>query len=123
LCDFPDGAFDYVILSRTLQAVARPDLLLGEMARVGRKVLISFINLGHWQARWQLLVGGRMPVTATLPHQWYDTHNLHFLSVEDFTVFCREKKIKVLASYHLAGEYRIHLFRNLLANFSLFLIT
>jgi methionine biosynthesis protein MetW len=123
LSEYPDKSFDYVILNDSLPEVRHPDTILAEALRVGRQVLVGFPNFCNLRARFQVGILGRVPVIKSLPHQWYDTHNLHFLSTEDFAVFCRDKKIKVLASYHLAGERRIRLFRNLLANFSLFLIT
>ncbi|MCX5641746.1 MAG: methionine biosynthesis protein MetW [Candidatus Omnitrophica bacterium] len=123
LSEYPDKSFDYVILNDSLPEVRHPETILSEALRVGKQVLVGFPNFCNLKARFQFGILGRAPVTGSLPHQWYDTHNLHFLSVEDFTVFCRDKRIKVLASYHLAGERRIHIFRNLLANFSLFLIT
>ena len=123
LSEYPDKSFDYVILNDSLPEVRHPITILSEALRVGRQVLVGFPNFCNLRARFQFGILGRAPVTGSLSHQWYDTHNLHFLSIEDFAVFCRDKKIKVLASYHLAGKHRIHLFPNLLANFSLFLIT
>ena len=123
LSEYPDKSFDYVILNDSLPEIRHPVTILAEALRVGRQVLVGFPNFCNLRARFQFGILGRAPVTGSLPHQWYDTHNLHFLSIEDFAVFCRDKNIKVLARYHLAGEHRIHLFPNLLANFSLFLIT
>ena len=123
LSEYPDKSFDYVILNDSLPEIRHPATILAEALRVGQQVLVGFPNFCNLRARFQVGILGRVPVTRSLPHQWYDTHNLHFLSTEDFAVFCRDKKIKVLASYHLAGERRIRVFRNLLANFSLFLIT
>ncbi|MFH2067891.1 MAG: methionine biosynthesis protein MetW [Candidatus Omnitrophota bacterium] len=122
LSEYPDKSFDYVILNDSLPEVRHPETILAEALRVGRQVLVGFPNFCNSRARFQFGILGRAPVTRSLPHQWYNTPNLHFLSIKDFAVFCREKKIKVLASYHLAGERRIRLFPNLLANFSLFLI-
>jgi len=105
LRDFPDGAFEYVVLSRTLQAVARPDRLLAEMSRVGRRLLISYINLGHWRARWQLLTGGRMPVTPDLPYQWYDTPNIHLGTILDFRHLCRAQGLAIIRELPMAGSH------------------
>jgi len=107
LVDFPDQSFDVVVLSQTLQAVARPDRLLEEMARVGRRVLISFINIGHWHARWQLLSRGRMPVTPTLPHQWYDTPNTHLGTLLDFRALCAAKGLRIIREVPLGQRSRL----------------
>jgi methionine biosynthesis protein MetW len=107
LQDFPDDAFDYVVLSQTLQAVVRPDHLLGEMARVGRKVLISFINIGYWHARWQIAACGHMPVTATLPHQWHDTPNIHLGTIRDFRTLCRAQGRKICREVPLGVRARL----------------
>jgi methionine biosynthesis protein MetW len=96
LSDFRDHAFDYVIMTETLQAVLRPDKLLLEMLRVGRQGIVTFSNFGHWQARWQLALGGRMPVLPALPHQWYDTPNIHLCTVADFEGLCRKLGIEIL---------------------------
>ena len=122
LSEYPDKSFDYVILNDSLPEVRHPDTILAEALRVGRQVLVGFPNFCNLNARFQVGVLGKVPVTRSLPQQWYNTSNLHFLSIKDFAAFCRDKKIKVLAKYHLAGERRIRLFPNLLANFSLFLI-
>jgi methionine biosynthesis protein MetW len=74
---YPDGAFDYVVLSRTLQAVERPREVLRQMLRIGTRAIVSFPNFGHWRLRWQLMTTGRMPVTATWDRQWYETPNIH----------------------------------------------
>ena len=122
LSEYPDKSFDYVILNDSLPEVRHPDTILTEALRVGRQVLVGFPNFCNLNARFQVGVLGKVPVTRSLPHQWYDTPNLHFLSIKDFAAFCRDKKIKVLAKYHLAGERRIRIFPNFLAGFSLFLI-
>lgn len=81
---YPDDAFDYVILSQTLQAVRRPKEVLENMLRIGRRAIVSFPNFAHWQIRWELAMGGRMPVTDLLPCSWYETPNIHFCSIRDF---------------------------------------
>jgi methionine biosynthesis protein MetW len=92
LLDYPDDAFDYVILSQTLQATRKPRVVLEHMLRIGRHAVVSFPNFGHWKIRLELLFGGRMPVTDNLPDSWYDTPNIHFCTIKDFRQLC-----------HLAG--------------------
>jgi methionine biosynthesis protein MetW len=84
LADYPDNAFDYVILSQTLQATRRPRWVLEQMLRIGKHVIVSFPNFGHWRIRFQLLRRGRMPITDRLNDTWYDTQNIHFCTIRDF---------------------------------------
>ncbi len=88
LVDYPDDAFDYVILSQTLQATRQPRAVLEHMLRIGRRAIVSFPNFGHWRMRLQLLFGGRMPHTNNLPYSWYDTPNIHFCTIKDFRDLC-----------------------------------
>jgi len=88
LAHYPDGAFDYVVLSRTLQAVARPREVLRQMLRIGTRAVVSFPNFGHWQVRLQLLLRGRMPVTETWDNDWYETPNIHPCTIRDFFALC-----------------------------------
>jgi methionine biosynthesis protein MetW len=90
LVDYPDDAFDYVILSQTLQATRRPRFVLEQMLRVGRRAIVSFPNFGHWRARGHLVFKGRMPVTENLPDNWYDTPNIHFCTIRDFIGLVQE---------------------------------
>ncbi len=92
---YPSGAFDYVILSQTLQATHEPKTVLSNMLRIGRHAIVSFPNFGHWRVRAHLLLRGRMPVTDTLAYAWYDTPNIHFCTVRDFLVLCRELGIRI----------------------------
>jgi methionine biosynthesis protein MetW len=96
LAQFKDKSFDYIILSQTLQSVQRPDLLLKEMVRVGRKVIISVINMGYYQLRFQLLFRGRMPETKTLPFHWYDTPNTHLSTIKDFQLLCSLLEVDII---------------------------
>lgn len=91
LANYPDKAFDYTILSQTLQTATRPDLMLEELLRVGRRAFVSFPNFAHWRTRTALLFGGRMPVTRALPVSWYATDNIHHVTVEDFRDLAKEK--------------------------------
>src|ERR1700736_2019359 len=88
LVDYPDDGFDYVILSQTLQATRRPRDVTVELLRIGRKAIVSFPNFGHWRTRAYLTLRGRMPVTTTLPHAWYETPNIHFCPIRDFVALC-----------------------------------
>jgi len=88
LADYPDDAFDYVILTQTLQATRHPRAVLEHMLRIGRRAIVSFPNFGHWRIRLQLLFGGRMPRTDNLPDTWYDTPNIHFCTIKDFRDLC-----------------------------------
>jgi methionine biosynthesis protein MetW len=91
LAQYPDDAFDYVILSRTLQAVERPREVLRQMLRIGTRALVSFPNFGHWQVRSRLAFTGRMPMTATWSRPWYETPNIHPCTVLDFRALCQEE--------------------------------
>ena len=90
LVDYPDDAFDFVILSQTLQATPRPRHVVEQMLRIGGKAIVSFPNFGHWRVRSLLGFTGRMPVTRNLPYSWYDTPNIHFCTIRDFVSLCRE---------------------------------
>jgi methionine biosynthesis protein MetW len=90
LGDYPDDAFDYVILSQTIQATRAPRRVLEQMLRVGRRAIVSFPNFGHWRIRAELAFRGRMPVTDNLPEAWYDTPNIHFCTIRDFVRLCDE---------------------------------
>ncbi|HEY1879341.1 MAG TPA: methionine biosynthesis protein MetW [Caulobacteraceae bacterium] len=100
---FPAGAFDYVILSQTLQAVARPRHVLSELMRIGERAIISLPNFGHWRVRLDLLAGGRMPVTKALPEPWWATANIHLCTLADFTDFCDELGLAIDVCAAFAG--------------------
>lgn len=90
LADYPDDAFDYVILSQTIQATRQPRVVLEHLLRIGRRAIVSFPNFGHWRVRVDLALKGRMPVTDNLPYSWYDTPNIHFCTIRDFVELCRD---------------------------------
>jgi methionine biosynthesis protein MetW len=90
LGDYPDDAFDYVILSQTIQATRAPKRVLENMLRIGRRAIVSFPNFGHWSIRAQIAFKGRMPVTGNLPDSWHDTPNIHFCTIRDFVGLCGE---------------------------------
>ena len=101
LANFPDSSFDYAILSQTLQATRRPRKVLEQLLRIGRRAIVSFPNFGHWRIRMQLLVHGRMPVTANLPDSWYATQNIHYCTIKDFLTLCEAIDAKVERSVAL----------------------
>jgi len=96
LAGFDEGQFDYVILSQTLQAVRHTEEILLEMLRVGREAIVTFPNFGYWPQRLQVLMEGRMPVSKSLPYQWYDTPNVHLFTIDDFEMLCRERDVRIL---------------------------
>ena len=104
LADYPDNAFDYAILSQTLQTTERPDLVIDELLRIAPRAFVSFPNFAHWRVRLALLWGGRMPVTRLLPVAWYETPNIHHVTVSDFRDLIGEKGIAVEAAWYLSGD-------------------
>ncbi|MBL1432109.1 MAG: methionine biosynthesis protein MetW [Gammaproteobacteria bacterium] len=95
LADFNNNAFDYVVMTQTLQAVSYPDKLLEEMLRVGREVIVTFPNFGHWRSRMNIALQGRMPLSDSLPHAWYNTPNIRLCTLHDFEALCAEKSILI----------------------------
>src|SRR4051812_47245133 len=90
LVNYPDDAFDYVILSQTIQATRQPRVVLENLLRIGRRAIVSFPNFGHWRIRYEIVLRGRMPLTENLPHAWYETPNIHFCTIRDFVGLCRD---------------------------------
>jgi methionine biosynthesis protein MetW len=121
LADFDSGSFDYVILSLTLQAVHRTEEIVTEMLRVGREAIVTFPNFGHWEARRQVLFG-RMPVSKTLPYQWYDTPNVHLFTIDDFERFCGNHGIRVLERLVLHDGEPVRLLPNLRGSLAVYRI-
>ena len=107
LANYPDGAFDYAILSQTLQTAERPDRMLEQLLRVGRRAFVSFPNFAYWRMRMSLLLNGRMPVTRHLPVSWYETENIHHLTIADFETLVAEKGAKVERNWFLTGDREI----------------
>ena len=101
LKEFPDHAFDFVVLSQTLQAMNNPRKVLEQMLRIGRFAIVTFPNFAHWRVRFHLGFKGRMPVSETLPFQWYETPNIHFCTIKDFNFLCKEMGIVVQRSMSL----------------------
>ncbi len=104
LAFYPDANVDYAILSQTLQTSHRPDLVLEELLRIGKLAFVSFPNFAHWRVRLSLLWGGRMPVTRLLPIAWYETPNIHHVTVDDFRALVAERGIKVERAWFLSGD-------------------
>ena len=104
LAGYPSGAFDYAILSQTLQTARAPDRVLDELLRIGRRAFVSFPNFAYWRVRMSLLWGGRMPVTRTLPEAWYATPNIHHVTIDDFRGFLRERGIVTEGAWFLNGD-------------------
>lgn len=122
LADYPDGAFDYIILSQTLQETRRPLKVLREMLRVGRRAIVAFPNFGHWSVRLAMLRNGQAPKTKLFPYEWYDSPNIHFLTVEDFQRLASKERFVVERRYFLSGARRVSLLPNLFAEVAVFLV-
>jgi methionine biosynthesis protein MetW len=101
LADYPDDAFDFAILSLTIQATLRPKAVLGELLRIGRRVIVSLPNFGHWRIRRDLLFAGRMPTTEALPEPWYESPNIHLCTIKDFVDLCDRVNARVEKSVTL----------------------
>jgi methionine biosynthesis protein MetW len=123
LFDYPDRSFDYVILNQCLQQVVHVETVLADSLRVGKKVIVGFPNFAHYSSRLQLFFRGRAPVTASLPYQWYETPNLHFLSISDFFIFCRDKGITIERSEYIGDRGRFCRLPNIFAQTGIFVIS
>jgi methionine biosynthesis protein MetW len=121
--DYSDHAFDYVILSQTLQETRNPLKVLRDMLRVGRRAIVAFPNFGHWSVRISLLLTGRAPKTQLFPYEWFDSPNIHFLTVYDFDQLARKEGFTVERCYFIAGRHRITVLPNLLAEEAVYLVT
>jgi methionine biosynthesis protein MetW len=122
LSEYGDKSFDYVILNQTLQQVKKPDFVLQEALRVGKRVIVGVPNFAHYKARASIFFQGRVPVTPSLPYQWYDTPNLHFLSLYDFRDYTKNKNITLNAAFYKSDNRRVRLLPNLLAEYGYFLL-
>ncbi|MCF7874356.1 MAG: methionine biosynthesis protein MetW [Candidatus Omnitrophica bacterium] len=122
LSGYPDNAFDYVILNQSMQEVKDVEHVVDEALRIGKKVIVGFPNFAQLKARSRLFLKGKVPITSSLPYRWYNTPNLHFLSIIDFKDFCREKNIKILKKFYLSKNKVIKILPNLLALNAIFLI-
>lgn len=124
LAFYPDATFDYAILSQTLQTTRRPDIVLDELLRIGRKAFVSFPNFAHWRVRLTLFWSGRMPVTRLLPEAWYETPNIHHATIDDFRQLLRDRGIKVENAWFLKGDkHRSPAAANFRAEHAVFLLS
>jgi methionine biosynthesis protein MetW len=121
LSEYADSSLDYVILNQTLQQVKKPDFVLKEALRVGKRVIVGFPNFVYISARLQILKG-RVPVTKALPYEWYDTPNLHFLAIADFKDYCKKRNIHIEDSAFIRKNGTVKLLPNLFAEIGLFLL-
>jgi methionine biosynthesis protein MetW len=123
LADYPDNGFDYAILSQTLQTTRRPDIVMDHLLRIGRQAFVSFPNFAQWRIRFAHMFGGRMPVTKQLPDRWYDTPNIHHVTIDDFKSFVAERGYAIKGEWYLTGEKaRGAGMANLLAEHAVFLL-
>ena len=121
LDNFDNNSFDLVVLTSTLNVARRPDRLVKEMLRIGRKALITFPNFSHWKHRLGLMFNGRMPVSKYIPYQWYNTPNIHLCTIKDFELLCAEEGFKILTRT-VRGQFLSSLFPNFLANQAMYLL-
>jgi methionine biosynthesis protein MetW len=123
LADYPDNSFDYAILSQTLQTTRRPDIVLDHLLRIGEQAFVSFPNFAQWRIRFAHMFGGRMPVTPQLPDRWYDTPNIHHVTIDDFRSFLKERNVKIEGEWFLSGgKPRGKGIANLMAEHAVFLL-
>jgi methionine biosynthesis protein MetW len=123
LGEYPDNSFDYVILNQSMQETKKIEFVLQESLRVGRRVIIGFPNFAYIRSRFDLFFRGKAPVTPSLPYSWYESPNVHFLSLKDFKNYCKGKGINILETYYLGKNNIIRLFPNLLALNAIFVIS
>ena len=128
LKQFPDKSFDYVVLSQTLQAFLNPEKVINELLRIGKQAIVTIPNFGYWKIRLHLLLKGTMPVTRTLPDEWYNTPNIHLCTIKDFVYFSKDKNFKLSKSIALRRNQLSYIkdgnlnLKNLSSNLGIFLI-
>jgi methionine biosynthesis protein MetW len=122
LADYPDEAFDYVILSQTLQETLDPRRILSEMMRVGKRAIISFPNFGHWSVRLSMLRSGQAPKTRLFPYDWYDSPNIHFVTVRDFEALAVKQGFRIERRYFVSGTHQVSIMPNLMAEVAVYLL-
>jgi len=122
LSEYKDKSFDYVILNQSLQQIRHIDSVLTDALRVARKVIIGFPNFAYYKSRIQIFLKGKTPVTGSLPYEWYETPNLHFLSISDFCGYCFKRNIKIENSVFIGGKKIVKIFPNWFADMGIFLI-
>ncbi|MDO8488889.1 MAG: methionine biosynthesis protein MetW [Candidatus Omnitrophota bacterium] len=123
LAEFADKSFDYIVLNQSMQQILHVDKVLTDALRVGKKVVVGFPNFAYYKSRLQMFFQGRAPVTEGLPYQWYETPNLHFLSITDFKNYCRSKNINIEQSTGIGENKRVPILANLFAQTGIFLIS
>jgi methionine biosynthesis protein MetW len=123
LAAYGDKSFDYVILNQTFQQVKKPDFVLREALRVGKKVIVGFPNFCYITDRFQIFFRGKVPVTPSLPYEWYETPNLHFLSIADFREYCKKHDFRIEKSFFIGANRRVRFLPNLFAEIGLFLLS
>jgi methionine biosynthesis protein MetW len=123
LTEYADRSIDYVILNQTLQQVRKPDFAIKEALRVGKKVIVGFPNFCFITARFQIFFGGKVPVSSSLPYEWYDTPNLHFLSIADFKEYCRKNNITIEKTAFISKSHLVKILPNLFGEVGLFLLS
>jgi methionine biosynthesis protein MetW len=119
LSGFEDQSFDTVILSQTLQAMHNTESIVHEMLRVGREVIVTFPNFGYWRNRIQITFG-TMPVSKSLPYQWYDTPNVHLCTINDFDKFCAQHQVEVIERKVITDGQDVHVLPNLMGNLAMY---
>ena len=128
LKQFPDNSFDYVVLSQTLQAFLNPENVIKELLRIGKQAIVTIPNFGYWKIRLHLLLKGTMPVTRTLPDEWYNTPNIHLCTIKDFVFFSKKKEFRLSKSIAMRSNKVSYInnvnlnMKNLSANLGIFLI-
>jgi len=128
LKQFPNDSFDYVVLGQTLQAFVNPEIVIRELLRVGKKAIITIPNFGHWKVRLNLLIKGTMPITESLPNDWYNTPNIHMCTIKDFVKFSKIINFKIFKSLALTNKNTSNInnsnlfYKNLFAELGIFLI-
>lgn len=123
LTDFKEGSFDYVILNNALQELRYPDDVIKDALRVGRRLIVGFPNFAYIKARWQLFFSGKVPVTPSLPFAWFESPNLHVVTIKDFKEYCKNRGFKILAERYVRNQREISFRPNLLAQWGIFVIT
>ena len=123
LTEYPDKSFDYVILNQSMQQVKKADFVINEGLRVGKKLIVGFPNFAYITARSRLFFKGKTPVTSALPYHWYDTPNLHFLTINDFKEYCGKKGISILEARYIREKNEARILPNLFASNAVFVIS
>ena len=113
---FESNSFDYIVLAQSLQVIKNPKLLIDDMLRVGDEIIVSFPNMGHWLARFQLFLRGTMPITKNLPYRWHDTPNIHLCTIKDFMDFCKKNNYEISEKYIADDKQKNNLLTRLMPN-------